>query len=217
MLVCQKTHMYTYTALIPSSLMPQLTPFDTPTHMYTNKYYSSLPWSLGQLVFTNLLVPLWNLTHHSLDSDITLGSNSSQFFHTHYHYRGARFSYVTDQLTGENIFVLMLQFRYSIYIKSLRNCFRFLKKKWYLNMFLARIWPLGAGQSLLGGSQLLQAQSRTVEDKAAASKQLLLHGCQAAPLLNKSQHLQGGHNNSLHIQFQAETESAGDFIFNKNW
>lgn len=35
MLVCQKTHMYAYTELIPFSLMSQQTPFDTPPHTHT--------------------------------------------------------------------------------------------------------------------------------------------------------------------------------------
>lgn len=43
----------------------------------------------------------------------------------------------------------------------------------------------------LGGGQLLQAESGAVEEEAAASKQFLLHGCQAAPLLHEAQHLQG--------------------------
>ena len=45
---------------------------------------------------------------------------------------------------------------------------------------------------MLGGGQLLQAKSWGVEEQATASKQFLLHGWQAAPLLNEPQHLQGG-------------------------
>lgn len=81
-----------------------------------------------------------------------------------------------------------------------------------------RIWPVGAGVGTLVGSKLLQAQGRAVEEKSTASQQLLLHGCQAAPLLNESQHLQGrgeSRDNSLYAQFQFE--AAGAFIFIANW
>lgn len=90
MLVCQKTHMYAYTELIPFSLMSQQTPFDTPPHTHTHGHENthrrthalfSLPWRLGQLVFTNPLVSLWNLSHYFLDSVIMLGTTKSHYFH----------------------------------------------------------------------------------------------------------------------------------------
>lgn len=59
----------------------------------------------------------------------------------------------------------------------------------FKNIFPATDWPLGARVGALGGGQLLQAKNWAVEEEAAASEQLLFHGCQAVPLLNESQHL----------------------------
>lgn len=84
-----------------------------------------------------------------------------------------------------------------------------------VNTFLAPIWPLGAWMWASGCSQLMQAQIGTVEEDTTASKQLLFHGRQAAPLLNESQHLQTRGDASHYVCFQSQ--AAGAFIFIANW
>lgn len=69
----------------------------------------------------------------------------------------------------------------------------------------------------LGCSQLMQAQIGAVEEEPAASEQLLLHGRQAAPLLNEPQHLQGWRRRDTSRYDPFQSAPAGAFIFIANW